>query len=365
MNTPMPILRAIRARAVLAPFRLPPAAATGAMPHAPLVLVDLETDAGITGRAYIFTFTPAAQKPVVDLLHNLATLVVGDPVAPLELDAKLRRRLTLLDTPGLVGLALAALDMCAWDVAAQACGVPLAVLLGGAAKPIRAYNSCGLWLQPIAQLADEAEALAAEGGFRAIKLRLGRDDPRQDVAAVRAVMKRVGDAVTVMCDFNQRLTWNDAILRGRMIDDEGLAWIEEPVRHDDYSGCARVAAALRTPVQGGENLLSTFELLQALETRAFDYVMPDVQRIGGVTGWLRAAGIAHAHGIEMSSHLFPEVSCHLLAATPTAHWLEYVDWATPVVLEPLRPVDGCIAIPDVPGTGIAWDEAAVARLLVH
>ena len=118
-------------------------------------------------------------------------------------------------------------------------------------------------------------------------------------------------------------------------------------------------------MQGGENLLSTFELQQALDARAFDYVMPDVQRIGGVTGWLRAAGIAHAHGMEMSSHLFPEVSCHLLAATPTAHWLEYVDWATPVVREPLVPVDGYIHIPDRPGTGIEWDEAAVARLLVH
>jgi mandelate racemase len=178
-------------------------------------------------------------------------------------------------------------------------------------------------------------------------------------------MKRVGDRVTVMCDFNQRLSWNDAILRGRMIDDEGLTWIEEPVRHDDYTGCARVAAALRTPVQGGENLLSTFELQQALDARAFDYVMPDVQRIGGVTGWLRAAGIAHAHGMEMSSHLFPEVSCHLLAATPTAHWLEYVDWAAPVLQEPLAPERGCISIPDRAGTGIAWDEAAVARLLVH
>jgi mandelate racemase len=365
MTSPLPTLRAIRARAVLAPFRRQPAAATGAIPHAPLVLVDLETAEGITGRAYVFTITPAAQKPVVDLLHSFAGIVAGDPVAPLDLDAKLRRRLTLLDTPGLVGIALAALDMCAWDVAAQARGVPLATLLGSAPKPIRAYNSCGLWIQPVAQLADEAEALLAEGGFGAVKLRLGRDDPRDDLAAVRSVMKRVGDRATVMCDFNQRLTWNEAILRGRMLDDEGLAWIEEPVRHDDYVGCARVAAALRTPVQGGENLLSTFELQQALETRAFDYVMPDVQRIGGVTGWLRAAAIAHAHGMEMSSHLFPEVSCHLLAATPTAHWLEYVDWAMPVVREPLSPVDGHIHIPGRPGTGIEWDESAVARLLVH
>src|SRR5262249_36594387 len=158
-----------------------------------------------------------------------------------------------------------------------------------------AYNSCGLWIAPVESLADEAEALVAEGDFGAVKLRLGRDNPADDVAAARAVMKRVGGRGAVMSDFNQRLTGNDAILRGRMPDGEGLAWIEEPIRHDDYEGAARIAAELRTPLQLGENLVDTFELKRALDARAMDYVMPDVQRIGGVTGWLRAAAIAHAH----------------------------------------------------------------------
>jgi mandelate racemase len=211
------------------------------------------------------------------------------------------------------------------------------------------------------RLADDAEALVADGDFRAVKLRVGRDDPAEDVAAVRAVRRRLGDRITVMCDYNQRLTVNDAIRRGRMLDDEGLYWIEEPVRHDDYAGSARVAAALATPIQGGENLVDTFELVDALEARAWDYVMPDLQRIGGVTGWLRAASIAHAHGVEMSSHLFPEYSAHLLAVTPTAHWLEYMDWAAPIVAEPLRIVDGHALIPDRPGSGITWNEDAVKR----
>jgi mandelate racemase len=133
------------------------------------------------------------------------------------------------------------------------------------------------------------------------------------------------------------------------------------VRHDDYAGCARVAAALRTPVQIGENLTDTFELVSALEAGAMEYVMPDVQRIGGVTGWLRAAAIAHAHGMEMSSHLFPEYSAHLLAVTPTAHWLEYMDWAIPVLAEPLEIRDGHAIIPARPGSGIAWNEDAVKR----
>jgi len=358
-------IRHIRARPVLVPIKRPPQSASGAIPSAPLVLIDLETEEGVTGRAYVFGFASWTAKPIVGCLEGLAAMVKGDACAPVDLDTKLRRQLKLLDTPGLVGIALSGVDMAAWDALAQAEGVPLVKLLGGQVKPVKAYNSCGLWIQPVEKLADEAEALAAEGKFSAVKLRIGRDDPAQDLAAVRAVMKRVGDRITVMSDFNQRLTVNEAILRGRMLDDEGLYWIEEPVRHDDYEGYARICAELQTPIQTGENLVNTFEMAQAIALESLDYVMPDVQRIGGVTGWLRAAALAQAHGTEMSSHLFPEFSCHLLAVTPTCHWLEYMDWAAPILAEPTQIKDGHALIPDRPGAGIAWDEAAVERFAMR
>ena len=353
-------VRSLRARPVLVPLKRPPVSASGGIPAAALVLIDLETDGGITGHSYVFAFASWALGPVVGCLQAMLEMIKGDALAPLEIEAKLRARLTLLDTPGLVGLALAGIDMAAWDALAQAHRVPLVTLLGGALKPIAAYNSTGLWLKPVDTLADEAEALLAEG-FRAVKLRLGRDDAAQDLAAVRAVKARIGERVTLMCDFNQRLTVNEAILRGRALDGEGLYWIEEPVRHDDYEGYARIAADVKTPIQTGENLVDTFEMARAIAARSLDYVMPDVQRIGGVTGWLRAAALAHAHGIEMSSHLFPEFSVHLLGATPTCHWLEFMDWAEPVLREPLRVKDGLAQIPDRPGAGIVWNEDAVQR----
>jgi len=352
-------LRALHARPVLVPVRRPPVSASGAIPEAALVLFDLETDQGVTGRSYVFGFAPWTLAPIVGCAQGLFAMIEGDPLAPLELEAKLRRQLALLDSPGLVGLALAGLDMAAWDALAQARGVPLVTLLGGTPKAIAAYNSTGLWIQAVEPLADEATALLAEG-FTAVKLRLGRDDFAQDLAAVRAVKKRIGDA-TLMCDFNQRLTVNEALRRARALDGEGLYWIEEPVRHDDYEGYARIAAETATPIQTGENLVDTFELARAIALRSLDFVMPDVQRIGGVTGWLRAAALAHAHGIEMSSHLFPEFSLHLLGATPTCHWLEFMDWAAPVLQEPVRVTDGFARIPDRPGAGIRWDEAAVRR----
>jgi mandelate racemase len=358
-------ITAVRARPVLAPIKRPPASASGSIPSASLVLIDMETDGGVTGHAYVFTFTAGMLKPVVETVHALGELVKGDALAPADLDAKLRARLKLLDTPGLVGLALSGMDMAAWDAAAKARNLPLAVMLGGQLKTIPAYNSCGLWIQPADKVGDEALQLISEGGFKAVKLRVGRDDFAQDLAAVRDVKKKIGNGVTLMCDFNQRLTVNESILRGRALDGEGLYWIEEPTRHDDYEGYAKICAEVRTPIQTGENLLNTFEFVQALQARSLDYVMPDVQRIGGVTGWMRAAAIAHAHGVEMSSHLFPEISAHLLAVTPTCHYLEYMDWAAPILNEPLQIRDGQAVIPDRPGIGMSWNEEAVRRYQVQ
>jgi len=357
-------IRNLRVRPVSVPVRIQPVAATGAIPNMPLVLLDLETEQGITGRSYLFAFTGVAIKPIVEALNGLGGLIKGDPVSPFEVESKLKKRLTLLDTPGVFGLALAGIDMCAWDALAQARGVPLVTLLGGHPRPVKAYNSCGLWVGDVAKLADQASQLLAESGFSAVKLRLGRDDFAQDLAAVRSVKARIGDSVTLMCDFNQRLTYNEAIRRGRALDDEGLYWIEEPVRHDDYAGTAKIAAEVKTPIQIGENLLNSFELVQALEARAMDFVMPDVQRIGGVSGWMRAAALTHAHGMEMSSHLFPEFSAHLLAVTPTCHWLEYVDWAAPVLEQAVEVRDGHAVIPDRPGAGIGWNEAAVTKYTI-
>src|SRR5437016_5852377 len=252
-------------------------------------------------------------------------------------------------------------DMAAWDPAGQALGQPLARLLGAMPRPIPAYNSKGLGIMPLKPLVKEAAELLEEG-FSAVKLRLGRPDARDDLQALREVKKAIGPNAILMVDFNQALSVAEALKRGRMIDDEGgVYWIEEPVRADDFAGAARLTREIATPIQLGENFMGPEQMAQALAAGACDYVMPDAQRIGGVTGWLRAAALAQGAGAEMSSHLFPEISCHLLAATPTCHWLEYVDWANAVLAEPVELKDGHVLIPSRPGCGIAWDEKAVAR----
>ena len=281
-------IKNIRARAVQAPLKRPPRSASGEIPNASLVLIDIETNEGITGSSLpVRVHAQACSSRWWRMVEALAEMIKGDALVPFEIDAKLRKRLTLQDTPGLVGQALAGIDMAAWDAYAKGLGVPLVRALGGEVKPVRAYNSCGLWIKDPALLADEASQLLAEGGYSAVKLRIGRPNFKDDLAAVRNVKKRIGDDVLLMTDFNQSLTVNEAILRGRALDDEGLYWIEEPIRHDNYAGCAKIAAEVKTPIQIGENLLNTFE-----------YAEGDRRRSGRI---LHARRAAHRRGHRLDA----------------------------------------------------------------
>jgi mandelate racemase len=363
MMATMPIVAAVEARAVVVPMRRALRTSTGAVDQAPLLLIDLRTDEGPTGHSYLFGVQPFTLAPLRALVESFGSWVAGDALVPLDIERKLRARLTLPGPVGLAAMALAGVDMAAWDALARSRDVPLSTLLGGSPGPVPAYNSNGLGIMPAADAAAEAVELLAEG-FSAVKLRLGRRSAAEDVAAARVVRQAIGLDAVLMADFNQYLSVGEALERGAMLDGEGLAWIEEPVRADDLGGCARVAAALRTPIQIGENFSGPFQMREALGLGASDLVMPDLQRIGGVTGWLRAAALAHASGVEMSSHLFPEFSAQLLRVTPTAHWLEYVDWAAPVLREPLVVRDGRVEAPARPGAGLEWNEEAIARYRV-
>ena len=357
-------IRDLRLRGVHVPLRLPLQTSSGTVTLAPLALIDLLTDEGVTGSTYLFCYTPLALKPVLQTLANLLPLIRGDAVSPFDLDRKLQRQFRLLGAKDVVGMALAGLDMAAWDALSRAQGVPLVRLLGGAPRAIPAYNSCGLGLIGPARAAAEAESLAAPG-FPAIKVRLGYADARADVEVVRAVRRSVGDGVLLMSDYNQGLSVAEARLRLHALRDEGLHWVEEPTLADDHAGHAEIRRKTALRIQMGENWWGPHEMSRCIATGASDLCMPDAMKIGGVTGWQRAAALADAAGLPMSSHLFPEVSAHLLAVTPTCDWLEYVDWAEPVLQQPLQVVAGQATMNDRPGSGIEWNEEAVERLLVN
>jgi mandelate racemase len=352
-------LRSIRARAVVLKLRRPVIARIATITDWPLILIDLYTEQGIVGRSYLEPYTSKVIKYLIPALHDFGEMLKGHVIAPTELYELARKSLHFVGYQGLSMIAVSGLDMAAWDALAKACGVPLCLLLAGSVGPVKAYNSNGLWLQEPAVVAAEAVALRHEGGFTGLKLRLGRDRMRDDLATIEAVRKAVGDDMQLMVDFNQGLDMAEALQRCHALDDLGLAWIEEPIVYDNLSGYAQLAAELKTPIQIGENFYGPRDLHRALQVKACDYVMPDFMRIGGVTGWLRAAAIAGAAGVPMSTHLYPEVAAHVMRVTETAHWLEWQDWADPVLQKPYEIRDGHLHIPDTPGTGLEWNEDVV------
>ena len=354
-------LERVEVRPVLVPLRRPVVSRVGLYEQWPLILIDLYAEQGVVGRSYLAPYLNQAVRYIVPAIEDLAAARQSKPIAPLDDFAAGRRALGLVGLEGVSLIAVSGLDMAAWDALAKAAGVPLAVYLGGSLAPVPAYNSNRLWLTPLDTLAREAEELVGEGGFTGLKLRLGRERLEDDIAAIRLVREVLGPDGHIMSDFNQGLSLGDALHRCHGLDDQGLYWFEEPSAYDEFAGYIRLTRELKTPVMLGENFYGPRSLYAAIQAGAGDYVMPDLMRIGGVTGWLHAAAIAGAAGIEMSSHLYPELASHLLRIAETGHWLEWQDWANPILAEPFELQDGHLLIRDVPGAGLEWDEAAVQR----
>ena len=357
----VPKVQGLRVRAVRVPMQHPHQTASGTVSESPLVLVDTLIDDGTIGHGMVFTYTPAALKPTADLLRNFEALVKGEPLAPTEIAQKLNTRFRLLGTQGLVGIALAAIDMALWDALARSHAMSLVDLLGGVERPIPAYGAVGYdGVEGSAKTAEDW----AKRGFTGVKAKIGYPTVQEDVAVIRAIRRTVGDKVSIMVDYNQCLTPTEAVQRLRVLDDENLTWVEEPTLAHDYAGHALIAREARTPIQCGENWWGPLDMQHAIDAQASDYMMPDVMKIGGVTGWMRAAALAQTRSIRLSNHLWPEISAQLLCATPTAHWLEYADWWNPIMNEPLHIENGMALVGGATGTGVNWEESVVERFLV-
>ncbi len=359
---------ALNIRPLMVPLRRPLATRVGLFEKGPFLALDLETKGGAGGALLGFTFSPLGLTIVPPVLEAMTERLRDKPISLATMPAihdGLQRQFTLLGHEGVVQMALSMMDMLLYDALAREAGIPLYRLLGGSPEPIPTYNSCGLGIMDSEAAAKEAaELAAADGGYGHIKMRLGRETIDADFAALAAVRAAIGPDVALSVDFNQGLRSIDAIDACRRIDDLGLVWIEEPVVYDDYETQTRLARKLATPLQVGENWWSWRVGQSAIVQEACDLVMPDILRIGGVTGWMRLARVAEIHAIPFSSHLSPDYSAHIMAATPTAHWLEYMDWGQDLLAEPLVPEAGFVVPREVPGAGMAFNEAAVSKVVV-
>src|SRR6185312_3565616 len=360
MSKNTPVVSAVRTRAVVAPMARPVRNAFGLIDVAPLVLIDVATDQGITGRSYLFGYTKVALKPLVHLVEEIGRDLVGKPVVPFELMKIMDAKFRLLGWQGLIGMAVSGLDMAFWDILGRAANKPVVELLGGSARPIRCYDSYGA----VEADADEkALRRSLEQGFRGIKTKGGDGDAANDERRIKGLRKLLGPDVALMLDFNQSLDPAEAKRRIDRLAPYDLTWIEEPVPQENLSGHAAVRETSEIPIQAGENWWFPRGFAEAIAARASDFIMPDLMKVGGITGWLNVAGQADAASIPMSSHLLPEASAHVLAVTPTAHWLEVLDFAAAILANPIKIVDGTLTARG-PGLGMEWNEAAIAKFLV-
>jgi mandelate racemase len=360
MSQTTPAIRGVKARAVVVPLKRPVRNAFGIIDAGPLVLIDVETDQGVTGHSYIFAYTRLTLKPLVLLIEELGRDLVGKAIAPFDLMTAMDAKFRLLGWQGLVGMAVSGLDMAFWDALGQVAGKPAVELLGGSVRPIRAYDSYGV-VDPVANERDLRRSL--DQGFRGIKIKGGDGDAANDERVVKGVRALLGPDIALMVDFNQSLDPAEATRRIARLAPYDLTWIEEPVPQENLSGHAKVRATSPIPIQAGENWWFPRGFAEAIAAEASDFIMPDLMKVGGVTGWLAVAAQAEAASIPMSSHLFAEASAHMLAVTPTVHWLEVLDFAGAILADPIRIVDGTLTARG-PGLGIGWNEAAVAKYLV-
>ena len=353
------VIRKVGVRVVRIPMKRP-LVANLSLKHWLAVAVDIETEGDVRGLGYICPYLDSAVASHVRVINMLGEAYEGRTIAPSKMFDESMRRIAALGQNGIALAAVAALDVAFWDTFARAHEMPLAAALGSEVGRVKAYNSCGLWRIPLEDLAEEAVELRDQYNFSAVKMRLGRETTDEDIAAVSSVLNAIPNTV-VMSDFNQSLTYSEAVNRMRALDDMGLYWFEEPLKYSELAGCARLSEKMRTPIMLGENFHGPRDMHEALRARACDMVMPDLMRIGGVTGWMRAAAIAEQYSVSVSSHLMPEISAHLMLATPNCGWLEWTDWLEPILKDPFAVEEGAVIVPKKPGVGFDWDEDALNR----
>ena len=328
------------------------------------VTLRVGTDAGIEGIGYTFfgAALTGALKAAVDALGELA--IGEDPMRTEAIAAKLRTAAAGSGPGGILTLALSAIDIALWDIRGKALNLPLWRMVGGHRERVPTYASGALMRTfPLEHLVKAAPRLV-EKGFRQMKTQLalpGDTSPAIEVDRIRKVRESIGPGIDLMCDINQRWRVEQAIDIGSRIEDVRLSWLEDVTAADDYQGLARVADALATPVCGGEYLYGPAPFRQMLEARSVDIVMIDLMRAGGITQWLKIAGMAEAYNLPVVSHLVPEIHVHLIAAIPNGLTVEYMPWTFKIFEEVPVPDKGELAVPQGPGLGLKFDEAALKR----
>jgi len=327
------------------------------------LLVTLRDSDGATGESLVFTINDNRTRVFIEMIRSLEPIILGRPRHAIgEFWSEAWKSINFFGHKGVTIVGLSAIDCALWDLNGKAAGLPLSRMLGGARARVETYHSGGLWLSmSLDELAGQAHQFVGEG-FRAIKLRLGSPTLAADESRVKTVRDAIGPSIKLMVDANQGLDEPEALRRGRMLEKYDLTWYEEPLPAWDVEGLARVAAAIDTPIASGETEYTRYGFLRMLQLRSADVLMPDLQRVGGVTEFMKVGHVADAYDVPVSSHLFPEMSVQLLGALSNATYLEYMPWFSSLYNETLDIRDGFANVPDRPGFGFTFNRDVIEHL---
>ncbi len=326
------------------------------------IALKIGTDQGIEGIGFTF-FGGALDKALLSAVESLAALTIGEnPLHAEAIIAKIRAAALHAGPGGILTLAMSAIDIALWDIKGKACNLPVASLIGGHRNRVDTYASGALMRHFSLAHCEKAAALLKSRGFKQMKTQLalpGDTNPVREVERIRVIREAIGYETDLMCDINQRWDVRQAISIGKQVDAYRLFWLEDVTTCDDYDGLARVADALDTPVAGGEYVYGIAPFRQMLEARSVDIVMIDVLRAGGITQWLKIAGMAEAFNLPVVSHLAPEIHVHLVSAIPNGLTVEYMPWSSRLFKEVPQPKDGQLTVPQKPGLGLEFDPKVV------
>jgi L-alanine-DL-glutamate epimerase-like enolase superfamily enzyme len=355
----------LRTGIVHAPFDPPIDGGPLTLMSADCIVVLLETDAGLIGEGLVFVLNGKFLKVIREMIVSLEPLVVGlDPTMGGAFSARAFRETGFIGRSGVAVFGIAGVDNALWDLRAKAAALNVSQLIGACTTTVPAYHSGGLWIsRTIDELQREAADFVAQG-WRGMKMRLGKATLKEDAARVRAVREVVGPDVALMVDSNQQLDVSRAIRLGRILEEFDLTWFEEPIPYYDHSGEAEIAAALTTPVASGETEYTSRGMHEMLKLKSADILMPDLQRMGGPTEFLKAARLAEGYNTPVASHLFPEMNLALLAALPNASFLEYMPWCERAYIERIiLDKEGRAVVSEKPGWGFSIDRNVVEHLI--
>ncbi len=334
----------------------------------PVVILRLRTDNGIEGIGLTF-YGGAMTGSLRVAVDELAALTIGeDPLMIEKIVRKLRAAAGDNCGPGgIFDLALAAIDIALWDIKGKFLNQPLYKLLGGYRDKVPTYASGSLRRGLTDNQAQRAAQILVQKGFTEMKTQMalpGNPTPAEECRRVRVVREAIGPDIKLMCDINQRWRPEQAIDIGSRIEDVGLFWLEDVTTANDYQGLARVTAALKTPIAGGEYLYGIAPFRQMMEAHSVDIIMVDIIRAGGVTQWMKIAGMAEAFNLPIVSHVMPEILVHLVAAAPNGLTVEYMPWMLALYVETPAIENGMLILSDKPGLGLKFDEEAVKSFTV-